>query len=219
MILIVFALLCAASVPLTGGSLARLADIRLRGVWIPIIAVAVQVVITTLAPGGSTTLHRGLHIATYVMIGLFLWANRRLPGMWLLALGTTSNAAAIIVNGGVMPASRTAERISGLHLRAGFDNSAPVLHAHLAFLGDIIPWPGPLPNVLSVGDLMIFAGTALLLRRCCSPRRAEATAATPLLLLEPEADPHLDLEMGDLAPLDVPADRADLDPVEVAQRL
>ena len=36
MILIVAAALCALSVPLTGGSLGRLAELRLRGLWLPI---------------------------------------------------------------------------------------------------------------------------------------------------------------------------------------
>lgn len=174
MVLIALALICVATVPLTGGNLARLADIRLRGLWIPLVALAVQVIITVVVPTGSMALHRALHIATYVMIGLFLWANRRLAGIGLLSVGAGCNAAAIIANLGVMPASRSAERLAGLSLRAGFDNSAPVHHAHLAWLGDIIPWPGPLPNVLSIGDLLIFAGTMVLLHRSCR-RPAAAT--------------------------------------------
>lgn len=179
MVLIALALACVATVPLTGGNLTRLAELRLRGLWIPLLALAVQVIITVVAPTGSMALHRGLHIATYALIGLFLWANRRLAGIRLLSVGAACNAAAIVANLGVMPASRTAERLAGLTLRAGFDNSAPVAHAHLAWLGDVIPWPGPLPNVLSVGDLLIFAGTLVLLHRSCRPRRADAVRRTP----------------------------------------
>jgi len=177
MVLIALALICVATVPLTGGNLAQLADLRLRGLWIPLVALAIQVIITVVVPTGSMALHRGLHVATYVMIGMFLWANRRLAGIRLLTLGAACNAAAIIANLGVMPASRSAERLAGLSLRAGFDNSAPVQHAHLAWLGDIIPWPGPLHNVLSIGDLLIFAGTMVLLHRSC--RRG--AVATPRL--------------------------------------
>ncbi len=216
MILIALALLCAAVVPLTGGDLRRLADVRIRGLAIPLVALALQVVITVVVPGGSAAAHRALHIATYGMIGLFLWVNRRLPGIAVLALGTALNALAITVNLGVMPASRSAERIAGLHLRPGFDNSAPLAHAHLAWLGDIIPWPGPLHNVLSIGDVLIFAGVVLLLHRCCARPGA---AAAELGTLETEPDAHLHLEVGDLTTLDVPPDRSHLDPVEVAQRL
>ena len=80
MILIVFALLCLASVPLTGGRVGRLASIRLRGTWVPMVALAIQVLITTVAPDGHEGLHKALHIATYVLIGVFLWCNRELPG-------------------------------------------------------------------------------------------------------------------------------------------
>jgi hypothetical protein len=167
MILIVLALLCVLTVPLSGGHLARLADLRLRGLWLPVLALLVQVVITEIARGGSETLHRELHIFSYVMLGAFLWANRRLPGLRIVALGAMLNTLAIVANRGVMPASATAERLSGLHLPPGFDNSAHLGHALLPFLGDIIPWPGPLPNVLSIGDLVIFTGTIVLLHRAC----------------------------------------------------
>jgi hypothetical protein len=167
MILIVLALLCVLSVPLRGGRLSRLADLQLRGLWLPVLALVVQVVITEVARGGSAALHREVHILTYLMLGAFLWANRRLPGLKIVGLGALLNTLAIVANRGVMPASATAERLSGLQLGSGFDNSAHFGHELLPFLGDIIPWPGPLPNVLSIGDLIIFAGTVVLLHRAC----------------------------------------------------
>jgi hypothetical protein len=180
MILIALALICVALVPLRGGELSRLADIRLRGLWIPVAALVLQVVITVLVTGGSPLVHRLLHIATYALLASFLWANRRLPGMAVVALGAGLNTLAILANGGVMPASATAERIAGMHLRAGFDNSAHLSHELLPFLGDIIPWPGPLHNVLSVGDLIIFAGTFVLLQRACGRGAPRPIALRPL---------------------------------------
>jgi len=167
MILIVLAGLCVLSVPLSGGHLSRLADLRLRGLWIPAPALAAQVVITTIAPEGQPTLHAAVHIATYVLLGVFLWANRRLPGVPIMAIGTLMNGLAIVLNGGVMPSAAAAERIAGLRASAGFHNSAHLAHPVLLWLGDIIPWPGPLPNVLSVGDCLIYAGTVVLLHRTC----------------------------------------------------
>ena len=175
MILIAFALLCLLSVPLTGGRLGRLASIRLRGTWVPVVALAIQVLITTIIPDGHEGLHKAVHIATYVLIGVFLWSNRRLPGVKVIGLGAFLNALVITVNGGQMAASRTAERLAGLHLGGGFENSAPLAHPHLLWFGDIIPWPGPLPNVLSIGDCLIYAGTLILLHRMC--RRSEEPSA------------------------------------------
>ena len=185
MILIVFALLCLASVPLTGGRVSRLASIRVRGTWVPVVALAIQVLITTIIRDGHEEMHKAVHIATYVLIGVFLWCNRRLPGVKVIGLGAFLNALVITVNGGQMAASRTAERLAGLHLDAGFENSAPLAHPHLLWFGDVIPWPGPFPNVLSIGDLLIYAGTLVLLHRVCR-RGAEAG-----IVLRPLTEPAL----------------------------
>jgi Family of unknown function (DUF5317) len=183
MILIAFAVLCLLSVPLAGGRLSRLASIRVRGTWVPVVALAIQVLITVIIRAGSEELHKAVHIATYALIGVFLWCNRRQPGIKIIGLGAFLNALVITVNGGQMAASRTAERLAGLHVEAGFENSAPLAHPHLLWFGDVIPWPGPLPNVLSIGDLLIYAGTLVLLHRVCH-RRAEQD-----IVLRPPAEP------------------------------
>ena len=175
MILIALAGLCALSVPVTGGHLGRLAELRLRGLWLPVLALAVQVMITTIMPGGNRMLHDVLHVVTYVLLAGFLWANCRLPGVPLVGAGAGMNWLAITLNGGVMPAAATAQRLAGLHPGAGFHNSAHLAHPALPWLGDIIPWPGPLPNVLSVGDCLIYAGTAVLLHRVCHRRAQNAS--------------------------------------------
>ncbi len=183
MILIVIAALCLISVPLSGGHLRRLSELRLRGVWTAPLALALQVLITTVAPGGNRLLHIAIHIATYVMIGLFLLANRRIPGVTTVGAGALINALAIMVNGGVMPAAATAQRLAGLTEGGGFHNSALLAHPHLLWLGDIIPVPGPLPNVMSIGDCIVFAGMLIVLHRACgkaSPLRPPATTRTLL---------------------------------------
>jgi uncharacterized protein DUF5317 len=172
MLLVITALALVASVPLAGGRLGRLVDIRVRGIWAVLLAVAIQVAITTLVPGGSQWLHSALHIASYGLDAYFIFVNRRLAGVPVVALGAALNLLAITTNRGVMPASAAALRISGVDPRAGFDNSAALAHPHLAFLGDIIPVPGPWPigNVLSVGDLIIFIGALVVLHVACGSR-------------------------------------------------
>jgi hypothetical protein len=63
-ILIVLAGLCIASVPLTGGRLMALAELRLRALPIPIVALALQVVLVSIVPGGNQQLHADLHIGS-----------------------------------------------------------------------------------------------------------------------------------------------------------
>lgn len=175
MILIVLAALCVITVPLTGGSLGQLAQLRLRWLWLAPLALALQVVIVTIAPGGNHVLHAAVHVATYVLIGIFLWANRRIAGATVIGLGALANTVAIVANAGTMPASATAQRIAGLTEGAGFHNSGVIAHPHLFWLGDIIPVPGPLPNVLSVGDLIIFTGMLVLLHRTARTRSIRLT--------------------------------------------
>lgn len=180
MILILLAGLCLLSVPLTGGNLGRLAHLQLRAMWLPIVAIALQVAITVVLPGGSPTAHRAIHVATYALLALFLWSNRTLPGVKLITAGMLSNAVAIAANRGVMPASEAAERLAGMHLTPGFANSAHLAHPILPWLGDIIPWPGPLHNVLSVGDCVIYIGTLVLLHRICGRRAPAPIRLTPI---------------------------------------
>jgi hypothetical protein len=177
MLLVALALACLASVPLAGGRLERLLELRLRAGWAAAAALALQVAITTFARGGDHGLHVALHLASYGFAAAFLVANRRVPGIWALALGGALNLAAIAANGGVMPASRAALAAAGVPRADGFENSATLAHPHLAWLGDVIAVPAPwgLGNVLSVGDLVLYAGALILLHRACrAPARTAA---------------------------------------------
>ena len=178
MILVLLAGLCLVSVPLTGGSLRRLGELRFRLAWAAPVALYLQVLIITIAPSGQRSLHVAIHIASYALIAVVLYANLGLPGMKLIGLGAGANILAIILNGGVMPASATAVRLAHLDTHGGFQNSAPVAHPILLWLGDVIPVPGPLPNTLSVGDCLILLGTLVLLHRSCGRRSATSASAT-----------------------------------------
>jgi hypothetical protein len=172
MLLVIAALALLGTVPLAGGRLSRLADIRIRAVWAVLLAVTIQVGISNVAPGGSHALHAVLNVVSYALDAYFVFANRRLAGVPLVATGAALNVLAIAINGGVMPANPVALRIAGITARPGFDNSSALAHPHLAFLGDVIPVPGPWPigNVLSAGDLIILLGAFVLLHCVCRSR-------------------------------------------------
>jgi hypothetical protein len=177
MILVALALVCVASVPLTGGRLARLVDLPLRWGWAALGALALQLVITTLAPTGSGGLHKLVHLASYLLAAACIFANRRITGLPILALGAALNLAAITANGGVMPASARAMRLAGLPAAEHFANSAPLAHPHLLALGDVLPVPGPWPlgNVMSIGDLLITTGLLIVLHHASrAPHRIPA---------------------------------------------
>lgn len=99
--------------------------------------------------------------------------------MPLLASGASVNTIAIVANSGIMPTSLDAQRAAGLVSGTGFQNSMHLAHPHLLWLGDIIPIPGsgPLANVLSVGDCLIYIGMLVLLHTTCRTHRRLRTGA------------------------------------------
>ena len=180
----VLLILSLISVPLLGGRLSALAEIRLRLVPLVVAALAVQILVVNVIPGGSHDLHAAVLVATYLVIAITLAANIRLPGVPLIAAGGLANFLAIVTNGGVMPASEGALRTAGLPADPqGYTNSGLVENANLAFLGDIFALPSsvPLANVFSIGDLLLALGAFILLHAVCESRlgRRRAPAALP----------------------------------------
>jgi hypothetical protein len=169
--LVAVVLLSALAVPLLGGRLGALAELRLRHVWAIYGALGLAVLGIGL-PGLPDWLRSALLVAAYPVGAVFLAANRRVPGMLLTAAGAALNLLAIAANGGVMPASPDALARAGLTGGEGFENSAALADARLAFLGDVfaIPASWPLSNVFSVGDVLIGVGLAWGLHRVCGSR-------------------------------------------------
>jgi hypothetical protein len=168
-LLLVAIVLGVGAVPLTGGRLSRLANVRLRLVPAIFAALLIQVVITSVASDGGW-IDRVLYLLSYCLAGCFLVANRKIPGMWVVAAGTSLNALAIAANNGVMPASRSALRTAGLATSShGFANSTLLLHPRLLLLGDVLAVPASLPlhNVYSVGDVCILIGAVIAIHMLC----------------------------------------------------
>ena len=63
------------TLPVAGGRLSRLEEVRLRWVWLVVVAFAIQVLLVTVAPEGDETLHRAAHIATYGLAGACVVRN------------------------------------------------------------------------------------------------------------------------------------------------
>jgi hypothetical protein len=163
-LLVAVVILSVVTVRPAGGNLAALGRVQVRYALAIFGALAIQIAIISVVPGGSPALHRVLYIGSYALAAVFIVANRRLAGMRLLALGATLNLIAILANNGVMPASRSALRTAGiLSSSREFLNSAAMAHPRLLFLGDILPVPSAVPfaNVYSIGDVCIAIGVAI----------------------------------------------------------
>ncbi len=152
-------------------------------------ALALQVVALEFAM--PEVLAATLHVLTYAVAFAFLWMNRGIGGVWIVAAGAITNGVVIALNGGTLPASAWAVRAAGLDGDLAFANSAVLDHPVLPWLGDIFAWPAPLPlaNAFSVGDVLIVAGVFVAAwlgsRRLGAPRSEpesvpeSASAAAP----------------------------------------
>lgn len=165
MLIAAFAVVLIAVIPLCGGRYAGLASMQLRGTWLIVVALAIQVTIISVLDLDAPIVSQSMHIFTYVLAGAYLLSNRTIPRIWVVALGWFCNFMAITANGGVMPTSIAAARAVGREASDSFENSAPTSSAHLAFLGDTIATPShlPLANVVSIGDLALMVGLTLVL--------------------------------------------------------
>jgi hypothetical protein len=172
MMLGLFYLAVLATVPLAGGRLTSLADLRLRMPGFALAAIVMQIAIISLLPAGSHALHRGVHIASYLSLGAFAWCNRRIAGVGIAALGGLLNFIAITANGGVMPADKDAIASLPRSAKGHFANSQILAHPKLQFLGDVFGTPPswPLHNVFSIGDIVLLLGIAVLAHVACDSR-------------------------------------------------
>src|SRR4051812_50176844 len=95
MILALVYLAVLITVPLAGGRLSALADLRLRAGGLAFAAIVVQGVVISLLPSGSHTLHAGPHLFSYGLLGAFAGANRPIVGGPGVAAGGPGHFARI----------------------------------------------------------------------------------------------------------------------------
>ncbi len=146
---------------LTGGRLDRLAQARFR--WAPLaLAGLLTQLIVFFGPVAERVGDLGvpLYVGSTALVLAAVLRNVAVPGLALVALGAVSNLAAIVANGGYMPASPGALAALGREINAGYSNSAVVEEPALAPLTDLFALPAWLPwaNLFSVGDVLIAAG-------------------------------------------------------------
>jgi MFS family permease len=165
-----------------GGKPARLAEVRFSLPWTVLLALVMQVVLFSDLGASIPDAARGpVHIATYALLLTFALANVRLLPLIPVLLGVALNSLAIAANGGLMPASTSAERAAGIHEVTGGNISSQA--DHLRFLGDVFALPKQLPlaNTFSVGDLLIGLGMIAFIVVVSLPRGEDTLSASRIV--------------------------------------
>ena len=156
---------------LAGGRWSRLAELRIA--WVPLAIAGFALQWFTPNIGVSPMV---LLLVSFAALIAFSVRNLRLPGFRLILLGILLNLLVIVVNDG-MPVSRSALEASGQ-----LDTLEELVHEggakhHLATnddlllpLADVIV-VAPVHNIVSVGDVLTYAGAAWLVIATMHPRR------------------------------------------------
>jgi Family of unknown function (DUF5317) len=142
---------------LLGGRLRNLGGVRLRFLWIGLAAVGLQ-----LLPGDGV-LGSALLLTSFALLLAVGLANRRVPGFGLVVAGLCLNFLVIAVNDGMpvtteaVVASGQADTLDDLRAR-GAKHHLATPEDDLLVLADRFGIPTPVRQVVSVGDVLAYAG-------------------------------------------------------------
>jgi hypothetical protein len=166
-VFILYAILAGVVVGLLlGGRLLALGSIEFR--WAPLILVGFLAQIVLFSDAVAERVGDAgpaLYVFSTLLVGVAVVRNLRTPGIPLIVIGAVSNMAAILANGGYMPAAPGALASLGKTAPIIYSNSAVVAQPALELLTDRFALPRWLPfaNIFSIGDVVLGAGVLLLI--------------------------------------------------------
>jgi hypothetical protein len=147
-----------------GGSVVNLGRLQFRWAGLALAGLLAQLILFA-EPVAARVGDAGppIYVASSAMVLVALLRNLDITGLRLMAVGAMSNLAAIVANGGSMPASPDALAALGKSVGEAYSNSVATADPLLAGLTDVYALPGWLPfaNVFSIGDALIGAGLAV----------------------------------------------------------
>ena len=162
------------------GRLSRYLEAPLRGLWLPIVAYALEFsfgALEAILPWPPASWLGIAVCAEYAMLFVFVWLNRARKAFWVIAVSSLLNFAVIAANGFRMPISPVVydypqfagivERVGGGELveytLVGWDGP-------LWWLGDTIAVLWITPGLASVGDIGLAVGIFILIQEIMCPK-------------------------------------------------
>lgn len=155
---------------LAGGGIPKLADLKLRWLWLLGLALALRIAAIQLRSANALdpAVASIAFVSVYLLLFAWLWGNWRVPGLQVAAVGIALNAIAILLNRGAMPVWSDAFTAAGFSLgeMAGdpfhqllTTDSVTTFIARGGLFGDVVPIPIPLiRDVVSIGDVLLAFG-------------------------------------------------------------
>lgn len=159
---------------LQGGRFSNLNRLEFKQPYLAFIAIFIQILLFSFNFPEDSLIVKGqpyLYIFSFLPLFIFIWLNRQIPGMKIIATGILSNFLVIVANGGYMPshpAALSAAGITEVAESGSYHNSVIAGNqTPLWFLSDIFYLPSYIPfaNVFSIGDVIIAAGAFVLIRQ------------------------------------------------------
>ena len=165
------------------GKLSHYLENPLRGLWLPIVAYALEFsfgALENILPWPPSSWLGIAVCVEYALIFAFVWLNRARLSFWAIAAGSILNFVVIAANGFRMPISPVVydypqfaniiERVGGgemvEYVLVGWDGP-------LWWLGDTIPVLFITPGLASIGDIALAVGVFILIQEIMCPKKRE----------------------------------------------
>lgn len=170
-----------------GGTLPTLAARPWRFIWLAGVAFALQAfAVWGVGANGPTPVASTLHVVSYLLLGIIVAANWRIPGMTIVGAGLLLNFLVIVANGGYMPITPEALMAHGEEQLAAVAPGGTVVgskdivlehgQAQLWILSDVITTRLPFwQRSFSVGDVVLALGLFYLVQAGMRSRPHSAT--------------------------------------------
>lgn len=157
------------------GDILNIANFKLEKVYLVILAFILQTMAQILSVRGITFLidhSLVVYGVVFLLVVVAFWYNRHYLGVLIMGAGLLMNVAVMGLNNGKMPVALEAAKRAGLGdiaeaLKSGSNGKHILLteSTRLPWLADIIAPPsvlGVLMRIVSIGDLIIVVGLAVL---------------------------------------------------------